>query len=372
MPYLLEGTADRYEHFLNAVTNYNLVAISDDFHFRIQTSEYPGLQLRHVRTHGSVSNQGTLNDAFFALMLSYPPGQFSSRSPLGEARHGSGQPTLHWHLANQSCINHHRNSTVTYLRLESASLLAVLCHQAIAVSQLSTLQGVIAPMSLVELIEGVAPQLTSAAEQEQQQLITQSFLQQLGQELRQLLGPPTPSHSNAAGYACRAIDWMGERLHAPIKLDHLAHAIALTPRTVQICFKRQLGLSPMRWLKLARLSQLRHLLWDRDLEHQSLQQLMGRCGLNDTSLNRQAYRDIYGVSPSEQRRQAADIRKLQKSGSSDASHRQFDNPEAAIHYLQTLGIGDRVADHNAITAMRITVTVARLKPNPQEQHDPQG
>ena len=144
MPHLLlEGNAENYQNFLSSAPNATLVDASEDFYFQIQTIEGPTLQLRHVSTYGQATNHGELPEAFMALMLSFRPGSYSSTSPLGEidplseTGQNSKDPTLHWHFANRSCINYHRNSKVTYLRLESAALLRELCAQAIAVSQLA-------------------------------------------------------------------------------------------------------------------------------------------------------------------------------------------------------------------------------------------
>lgn len=360
MPYLLlEGTADRYRLFLTADANANLLNASDNFHFRIRTIEGPTLLLRHVRTRGQASNDGELGDAFYALMLSYPPGEFSSTDPLSEPGRQPRAPTLHWHLANRSCVNHHRNSKVTYLRLERASLLRALSAQAIGVSQLACLQGVEAPASLVQRIEALGPQLATA-EHQQHRPITEAFLARLAQELRQLLGPPRSSQTNAAEHTSMAIDWMMARLGSPISLQQLASALALTPRTLQGCFKSQLGLSPMRWLKLARLSLMRQLLWDPDLAHQSVQQLLGRCGLSDTGLNRASYREAYGVTPRDQRRKAEDILQQYQHGEQESLHRQFDSLAAAIRYLTSYDQIQEGDDEELTVAITITAAASKI------------
>jgi len=345
--------ADHYENFLTAAANANLVEISERFHFQIQTIEGPTLLLRHVRTHGAATNHGELSDAFYALMLSYPPGEFSSVAPLAECGRPPETPTLHWHLSNRACINHHRNSKVIYLRLESASLLRALSRQAIAVSQLADLQGVAAPASLVQLLESLGPQL-SDADHQQHRPITEAFLNRLSQELRYLLGPPKASDTNAAAHVSKALEWMMSQWSNPISLQDLANELALTPRTVQSCFRSQLALSPMRWLKLARLSQLRQLLWDPALAHQPLQQLFGRCGLSDTGLNRQSYREIYGVSPREQRRQADMLLREQKTGDQESVHRQFDSLDSAIQYLEDIRQMQAHREDHSLVAITIT------------------
>ena len=353
MLHLLEGKADHYEQFLSSTANANLVDISDDFHFRIQSLESPTLLLRHVSTHGHATNHGELSDAFHALMLSYRPGGFSSDATLSDSAEHPNTTTLHWHLANRSCINHHRDSKVTYLRLESAALLRSLAAQAIAVSQLNSLQDVAAPAGLVQLIENLGPQLASA-ERQQHGAITEFFLNRLAQELRQLLGPPKPSDANAAGHCLLAIETMMAQLSAPISLQRVAKTIALTPRTVQACFKTQLGLSPMRWLKLARISRLRQHLWDPDLTQRSLPQLMADCGLSNTSLNRKCYREIYGNSPRQQIRHLQTPIHGNQAVMKDSLHRQFNGLEDAIQYLERLkNLPDDISD-----SCQVSITIS--------------
>jgi AraC-like DNA-binding protein len=360
---LLEGKADRYEQFLSSSGKINLVDISDDFHFRIQTLEGPTILLRHVSTHGQVISHGELSDAFFALMLSYRPGGFSSSAPLGVSGPYPDTPTLHWHLANRSCVNHHCNSKVTYLRLESAALLRRLAAQAIAVSQLESLQGFAAPASLVQLIESMDQQLSSA-EPQQHGSISEGFLIRLAEELRQLLGQPRPSDANAAGHASMAIEIMMSQLDAPVSLQQLAHEVALTTRSVQACFKSQLGLSPMRWLKLARISQLQQLLWHPDLANRSLPQLMARCGLTDTSLNRRCFREVYGISPMEQRRHARSVQQRYKIVMQDSLHHQFKSFKSAIRYLESLKPNERNGAN-----IRIAITISTISLDTNDKTD---
>ena len=332
---LLEGKADLYEHFLSSTANATLVAITDDFHFKIRTLEGPTLLLRHVSTHGHATNHGELCDAFYALMLSHRPGGYSSRTPLNNSSPIPSTPTLHWHLASRSCINHHRNSKVTYLRLESAALLRSFAAQAIAVGNLERLQGMAAPANLVHRIEQLDQQLVGA-EPQQHAAIMEVFLSGLAQELRQLLGQPKTRDANAANHVAMALEWMLARLSAPISLPELADALALTPRTVQACFKKQLAISPMRWLKLARFSQLRQQLWDPVQARRSLPQVMAECGLSDTSLNRRGFGEVYGISPGEQQRQRRALTGGGQSVMHDSLHRMFDGLNAAIDYLEDL------------------------------------
>lgn len=129
---------------------------------------------------------------------------------------------------------------------------------------------------------------------------------------------------------------MLSRLSEPINLQQFADEMGLTSRSVQGCFKSVLAISPIRWLKLARISKLRQLLWCGDMTQFSIQQLMSRCGLSDTSLNRQLYRDVYGVSPREERRQAENIKRQYGTAKNDSQYYQFDSTKAAVQYLERL------------------------------------
>lgn len=353
MPHLLlEGKADLYASFLTSKAKASLEKASEDFHFQIRTTESPGLLLRYVSTHGQASNHSELPDAFFALMLSFNPGGYSSTTPLSDSSPLTTGPSLHWHFANRSCVNHHRNSKVTYLRMESAVLLRELSAQAIPVAQLACLQGAPAPESLLQLIEVLGLQLADADVRAQVQL-TEVFFKQLGQELRLLVGPPTASDANAAGHVSLAIGWMLSRLSEPISLQKLATEISLTPRSVQTCFKSVLAISPMRWLKLARISKLREFLWCSDMAHLSIQQLMGHCGLRDTSLNRQYYKDVYGVKPIEDRRGAEYIKTQKSEAGKISEYYKFSSTRAAIQYLESLIDKDGEESQNYQVAMTI-------------------
>ncbi|MCF8140922.1 MAG: AraC family transcriptional regulator [Cyanobium usitatum Tobar12.5m-G36] len=237
--------------------------------------------------------------------------------------------------------------------MESTDLLRELSAQGIPVSQLACLQGAAAPESLLQLIEVLGLQLADADVREQVQL-TEVFFKQLGQELRLLLGPPTASDANAAGHVSLAISWMLSRISEPISLQKLATEISLTPRSVQACFKSVLAISPMRWLKLARISKLRELLWCGDMAHLSIQQLMDRCGLSDTSLNRQYYKDIYGVSPTEDRNEAQYIKTQDDEISKVSGYYKFSSAKAAIQYLEGLidMDGEEVQSHQVAMVIK--------------------
>jgi len=358
---LLEGKAEHYKNFLSRATNARLVAISDDFRFEIRSCETPTLVLRDVHTYGEVSNQAETGDAFFGLMLSHGPGCFSTSTPLPaspqlKAGQAAASPSLHWHWPNTLAVSHHRNSHVSYLRLESASLLRQLAIQGIRVDALHSLAGVPAPSSLGQLISAVRHRLITTSDINNRQQIVDAFLRDLALELKAMLGASGEAGVPGALHVAAAIAFMELDLGAAISLPQVAAELGLTPRAVQACFRNRLGVSPMRWLKLARLSQLRQWIHSPDRRHLSIQKMMGGCGLGNSTLNRQAYRQIYGITPAEDLLQAAGPQpdRLERLSNSHCLH--FTCPDAAIEALQ--GLLERRPELTTDPAFSITLTIA--------------
>ncbi len=356
----LEGTAEQYRHFLGGIDRSALTAISDDFSFQIRTLQTPSLILREVTTQGQASNQAECGDAFFGLMLSHGPGGFSSRAPLPAAGPKPFAPSLHWHWPNDLAHSHHRDSQVSYLRLESAGLLRQLALQHLRVDQLRRLQAVAASPGLIQLISSLQQRLNTSAEPDSRQQISDDFLPALGVQLRALLLQLHPEGGGATVASSRHLDtairWLDLHLHEAITLPQLAAELGLTPRAVQACFRSRLGLSPMRWLKLARLSQLRQHLHHPDHRHRSTQQLKTLVGLSSTSLNRQAYREIYGRSPAEDQHQLERQHHGAIEQASSYQSFQFSSTEAAILALEA--IRQQQQQQSAEPNISITLTVA--------------
>src|SRR5215510_4195616 len=58
----------------------------------------------------------------------------------------------------------------------------------------------------------------------------------------------------------RALEWLKPRLDEPVKLDDLAAAAGVRPRTIESQFRRHLGTTPMGWVRKARLARARQQL----------------------------------------------------------------------------------------------------------------
>jgi AraC-like DNA-binding protein len=333
---LLEGTAEQYQCFLDTSSKASLIDISTDFNFQIRTLETPSLLLRDVTTRGQASNQSTYSDAFFGLMLSHGPGGFSTDSALPAETAEPQGPSLHWHWPNCLAFSHHRDSHVTYLRLESGGLLRQLAIHQLRLEQLHSLQAAAAPPSLVSLITALRHQLLTSTGIGQRQQVVDAFMTALGLELRTLLKRPGETSSASARHVAAAIERLSLDLSASTSLVQLASDLALTPRAVQACFASRLGISPMRWLKLARFSRLRQSLHGTNEQHLSLQQLMRQVGLSASTLNRVAYREVYRVSPAEDLARGGLDHLADAEQSSRLETFHFNALEAAISALQTM------------------------------------
>ncbi len=264
-------------------------------------------------------------------------------------------PSLHWHWPNDLAVSHHRDSHVSYLRLESAGLLRQLALQHLKVDQLRRLQAVAAPPALIGLISSLHQRLLSSAEADSRQQISDDFLVALGGQLQALLLESGEFKTASARHLAAAIRWLDNHLSEDISLPQLAAELGLTPRAVQACFRSRLAISPMRWLKLARFSQLRRHLHHPAQRHRSSQQLTTLVGLSSSSLNRQAYREIYGLSPAEDQHQMERHQHdtIERASSYQSFH--FSSIQAAIVALQAI---QQQQQQNAEPVVSITLALS--------------
>jgi AraC-like DNA-binding protein len=234
-------------------------------------------------------------------------------------------------------VSHHRDSRVTYLRLEVAALLRHLARAGLSVSALANLQARELPEALLELITQLGPRLAAAQAADQPALV-EAFLADLCDQF-QAMGPAAADFKSAAALHVRdAIRLLVADPSSPPGLADLCEALALTPRAVQASFRSRLGIAPMRWLRLHQLSQLRGLLYSRPHGELSTEQLKRSCGLTATRSARESYREVYGLTPVEEQRRA---RLLVASGSGQISQQtsrqfHFTSTEQAINALRQI------------------------------------
>ncbi|GAB2691201.1 GlxA family transcriptional regulator [Nocardia thraciensis] len=107
--------------------------------------------------------------------------------------------------------------------------------------------------------------------------------------------PPPPPADALGGL----LDWAGERLAAPLSVDHLAAHLNVSPRTLARRFADQLGTSPGAWLLARRIAEARTLLEQTDLP---IDAIATRVGLASAVNLRRRFRTQVGTTPGAYRR----------------------------------------------------------------------
>jgi transcriptional regulator GlxA family with amidase domain len=98
------------------------------------------------------------------------------------------------------------------------------------------------------------------------------------------------------------VAWIHDNLHRPLTVEALASCAAMSPRTLERCFAREIGRSPARFVAEARIVQARRLLATTT---RSLEQVARACGFASADAMRRAFRRFDGVLPKTFRRSSA-------------------------------------------------------------------
>jgi len=99
----------------------------------------------------------------------------------------------------------------------------------------------------------------------------------------------------------RAQEWIEAHLHEPLRVSDLAEALHLSTRSLQYCFRQEVGHSPLEAIRLLRLRRLRRLLRTAAAEQQGIEALYRQCGLNASAATRRQYRQWCGETPDQSR-----------------------------------------------------------------------
>ncbi len=113
--------------------------------------------------------------------------------------------------------------------------------------------------------------------------------------LRQEGGRPAPRHLR------RAEEYIHEHLDQPLTLARIAAVAGVSPRSLQLAFRKYLGTTPTRYIRDARLELARRSLSD-PADDRSVSQVALDCGFTHLSRFARAYRQRYGEVPSGTRR----------------------------------------------------------------------
>lgn len=83
-------------------------------------------------------------------------------------------------------------------------------------------------------------------------------------------------------------------LAGPLEVGHLAASVNLSPSRFNYLFRRDVGISPARFVRLRRLERASELLETTFL---SIKQVMAEVGLNDPSHFTRDFRSCHGLAP---------------------------------------------------------------------------
>lgn len=117
--------------------------------------------------------------------------------------------------------------------------------------------------------------------------------------------PPEVSHEDRQ--IRQVQEWLFNNFSEPVRMDHLARRVGMSPRTLARRFKVATGETPTWYLHRLRINAARHLL---ENEQQTIQQVSRAVGYDDLAFFRrlfkryagsppQQYRERFGVHPSE-------------------------------------------------------------------------
>lgn len=95
----------------------------------------------------------------------------------------------------------------------------------------------------------------------------------------------------------RTIEFIEMNYHRPISVDDLSQCARLSRSWLDILFKSETGMSPVKYLKQFRISKAKDLLAsDPDL---GIKEVIARVGLTDRSHFARDFKQTFGVAPSE-------------------------------------------------------------------------
>jgi AraC-like DNA-binding protein len=299
----VKGNRDDYAHFLARSHNANLLDVSSPFRFEIKSRELSSLILRRVSVWGQCSNSYHLQDAFIGLMIALPGSGFSTRAPGQVDLKTCDHHSIHWHFASDEQVySHHLDSNVLYIRIETARFLRLLACKGLDISDIMALHGREASAGLIRLCEQIELIIETSASPKEQDQWADQFLNKLVDNLQLMSYLKASKFSRSSGtHVAASLQWIcNQNSAAAINLDQLARARNVTPRTLQTSFHYQFKMTPIRWLKLWRISELHRLLFLNQGQHHNSNTLTQESGLGSITTANKAYRTIYGKSPQEE------------------------------------------------------------------------
>ena len=175
----------------------------------------------------------------------------------------------------------------------------------LAIDQPLQLQGLAAPPGLRQTLAALC---RSGLEGQ-----TSSWLlleTQLLTQLVQLLTRPLPSAAAAGNlprqdrawqHVLLSLERMQRNLQEGLSLQDLSTATGVSPRALQMAYRRHLDKRPLQSLRELRLARLRRLLLLSPRQRRSLVDVLEECGLPGNGITARYYQERYGEKPSQTR-----------------------------------------------------------------------
>jgi AraC-like DNA-binding protein len=212
-------------------------------------------------------------------------------------------PSIHCHFAcDERVYSHHLDSHVFYIRIEASRFMLELAFRGLGIASIMALNGKEASTNLIRLCEPAERLIESTTSPQGQDQWADQLLVDLMDELKVMATMKADHSSRSAGkHVIASLQWLDNQSAATaINLDQLAKAINVTPRTIQTSFQNRFKMTPMRWLKLWRFSQLHRLLFHKDGQLNNANTLIMESGLGSITTASRGYRAIYGRTPQEE------------------------------------------------------------------------
>lgn len=95
-----------------------------------------------------------------------------------------------------------------------------------------------------------------------------------------------------------AVAFIQENADADIGLDDIAAAVNVSPRSVQYAFRRNLGTTPLEYLRRVRLDRAHRDLKAADPANDTVTAIAGRWGFSHAGRFSLAYKAVFGTAPS--------------------------------------------------------------------------
>ena len=96
----------------------------------------------------------------------------------------------------------------------------------------------------------------------------------------------------------RALEFIHEHADCGIGVTDIAAALNVSPRTVQLLFRRHLGVTPVEYLRRVRLDRVHHALKAADPAVDTVTAIAGHWGFTYAGRFSMAYKEAFGTAPS--------------------------------------------------------------------------